>query len=157
MIYLTMGLMLVFALLAIFLKDILLSVLSLAAVSTLLSIAFFQFGAPVAGALELSVGAGLITVLVVLTISFIQQKKEIPHKRTITWALFSFIAAAAAAGMFMVFTPKAVVNVLTESPWREVGEIFWKVRSFDILPQALVILSAAFGVLALLRADNGRE
>ena len=54
MIYLTMGLMLVFALLAIFLKDILLSVLSLAAVSTLLSIAFFQFGAPVAGAFRWS-------------------------------------------------------------------------------------------------------
>jgi NADH:ubiquinone oxidoreductase subunit 6 (subunit J) len=155
MIYLSMGLILVFAVLAILLHDILLSVMSLAVVSTFLSMLFFQLDAPVAGVFELSVGAGLITVLVVLTISFIQQRKEILHKRTVLWSIFALILAAVAVFIFFLFTPAAFSSITTPSKWQDVGAILWRSRASDLLPQVLVILSAAFGILVLLRSKKG--
>ena len=51
------------------LRDLLYAAASLAAASVLLSIVLFQFGANIAAAFELSVCAGLITVLFVSTVS----------------------------------------------------------------------------------------
>ncbi len=44
--------------------------------SVLLSIIFFVFGAPFAGAFELSVGAGLISVLFIIATSLTRQPEE---------------------------------------------------------------------------------
>ncbi|MDY6866563.1 MAG: hypothetical protein SVT56_01475 [Chloroflexota bacterium] len=44
--------------------------------SVLLSIIFFVFGAPFAGAFELSVGAGLISVLFIIATSLTRQSEE---------------------------------------------------------------------------------
>ncbi|HBU70036.1 MAG TPA: hypothetical protein DEE98_06580 [Elusimicrobia bacterium] len=157
MIYLVIGLMILFALFAVVLHDVLMSVLSLAVVSTLLSILFFQLGAPVAGVLELSVGAGLITVLIVLTISFIQERREQGRKPKAVWVVFSVIISAALAYILYMLAPRASSVALLPARWSEVGEILWKTRSFDLFPQALVVLSAAFGILALLRSGKGEE
>ncbi len=156
MIYLTLGFLLFFALLAVFVRDTLLSVLSLATVSALLSIAFYQLNAPVAGAFELSVGAGLITVLAVLTISFLQKRKERKQFGYALWIALSLALAALIFFLFQALWPQALANVIPETSWGEVGEVLWKVRIFDLLPQILVILSAVLGILALLRKE-GKE
>ncbi len=156
MLTLTLILIVVCAVVAIVLKDNLLSVLSLASVSVLLSILFFQLGAPVAGVFELSVGAGLITVLIILTITFIQERAEKPSQgKTFAWSIFALVIVAALLFLFQKLSPTIYVNSLpTASGWGQVGEIFWKVRSFDLLPQVLIILAAAFGILAMLRKDK---
>lgn len=157
MIYLTMSFLLFFAVLAVFLKDVLLSVLSLATVSALLSILFFQLGCPVAGVFELSVGAGLITVLVVLTISFIQTRKEKRQERKILWALIALAASALVFFLFQTTTRLMLPSTIPPAGWGEVGEVLWKLRAFDLVPQVLVVLSAVFGILALLRREKGEQ
>jgi NADH:ubiquinone oxidoreductase subunit 6 (subunit J) len=154
MVYLTLGFLLLFALLAVLLRDILLSVLSLAAVSALLSIAFYQLNSPVAGAFELSVGAGLITVLAVLTISFVQKRKEKRQAGAVLWVALSLAAVALIFFLFQALWPQALANVFPETAWGDVGEVLWKVRLFDLLPQILVILAAVLGILALLRKEG---
>jgi NADH:ubiquinone oxidoreductase subunit 6 (subunit J) len=150
-IYFTLSLLLVFALLAIFLKDNLLSVLSLAAVSALLAIVFFQLQAPVAGVFELSVGAGLITVLAVLTISFVQSKKEKAYPGVLLWSLVALAAAAVIFFLLQFFSPGTLSPAVVPSGWREVGDVLWKVRAFDLFPQVMIVLAAILGILALLR------
>ena len=57
------------AVLAVHLRDILRAAISLAVLSVVLAAIFFKLGAPYAGAFELSVCAGLVTVLFVAAIS----------------------------------------------------------------------------------------
>ena len=157
MVYFTLGFLLFFALLAILLRDTLLSVLSLAAVSALLSIAFYQLQAPVAGAFELSVGAGLITVLAVLTISFLQKRKERRQPGYALWMAFSLALVALLFFLFQALWPQALANIIPQTSWGEVGDVLWRVRIFDLVPQILVILSAVLGILALLRKEGERK
>jgi len=151
MIYLTLALLLVAALVAILLKDNLLSVLSLATVSALLSIVFFQLGAPVAGVFELSVGAGLITVLVILTISFLQERREKGPGHWLLWSVLSLTVVVCLLYLFQVLSSKIYTSPVPPAGWGQVGSVLWKMRSFDLLPQVLIILAAAFGILAMLR------
>src|SRR4030042_1082325 len=67
-ILLLVGLVL-FSVLAILIKDLLKAAISLAVASLLLGIIFFRMNAPYAGVFEISVVAGLITVLFMLTIA----------------------------------------------------------------------------------------
>ncbi len=62
------------AVLAVHLRDILRAAVALAALSVVLAAIFFKLGAPYAGAFELSVCAGLVTVLFVAAISSVGAK-----------------------------------------------------------------------------------
>jgi len=57
------------ACLAISIKDLLKSVIALGVGSVALAVVFFLLGSPYAGAFELSVGAGLVSVLLITAIS----------------------------------------------------------------------------------------
>lgn len=63
------------AVLAVHLRDILRAAISLAVLSVVLAAIFFKLGAPYAGAFELSVCAGLVTVLFVAAISSVAAKE----------------------------------------------------------------------------------
>jgi len=63
-------------LLAILAKDLLRAAISLAVGSVLLGIIFFTYKAPFAGAVEISVGAGLVTALFVTAISLTEEDAE---------------------------------------------------------------------------------
>ncbi len=67
---------LVFTLIAIFSKRLLISAVSLGLVSVILSILFFDLGAPFAGGFELSIGAGLISILFIMAISLTEMGKH---------------------------------------------------------------------------------
>lgn len=62
--------------LAVFMKDVLYSALSLGIASVILAILFFEMKSPYAGVFELSVGAGMVTILFVAAISLISGAKE---------------------------------------------------------------------------------
>ncbi len=62
--------------LAVFLKDLLYSALSLGLASVVLAILFFEMQSPYAGVFELSVGAGMVTILFIAAISLISGAKE---------------------------------------------------------------------------------
>ncbi len=69
-------LMVVGILLAVFMKDVLYSALSLGVASMILAILFFTMQSPYAGVFELSVGAGMVTILFVAAISLISGAEE---------------------------------------------------------------------------------
>jgi len=64
------------AVLAVHLRDILRAAIALAVLSVVLAAIFFKLGAPYAGAFELSVCAGLITVLFIAAISSVEARRE---------------------------------------------------------------------------------
>lgn len=64
------------AILAVHLRDLLRAAVSLAVLSVILAGLFFKLGAPYAGAFELSVCAGLITVLFISAISSVDTRQE---------------------------------------------------------------------------------
>lgn len=68
-------LMVVGIFLAVFLKNTLYSALSLGIASLILAILFFEMQSPYAGVFELSVGAGMVTILFVAAISLISGAK----------------------------------------------------------------------------------
>lgn len=74
--YLLLVLMVVGIFLAVFLKDLLYSALSLGIASTMLAILFFKMQSPYAGVFELSVGAGMVTILFVAAITLISGAEE---------------------------------------------------------------------------------
>jgi len=65
-----------FSLVAIFSKHLLISAVSLGLTSVVLSIIFFGLGAPFAGGFELSIGAGLISILFIMAISLTERGKH---------------------------------------------------------------------------------
>ena len=69
-------LLVIFSILAVELKDLLKSAISLAVASAILAIIFYQLNAPYAAMFELSVCAGLITVLFASTINLTKGSEE---------------------------------------------------------------------------------
>ena len=69
-------LLLAFAGIAVFVRDLVKSAIALAVASLTLSILFFLMKAPFAGAFELSVAAGLVTVLFVSAIALVAGARE---------------------------------------------------------------------------------
>jgi NADH-quinone oxidoreductase subunit J len=73
--WVAMGLVLLLAVLAVHLRDLLMGALALAVMSAILAALFFHFGAPWAGAFELSVCAGFITVLFLAVIALTEARE----------------------------------------------------------------------------------
>jgi len=64
---------LIFTVVAIISKRLLISAVSLGMVSVLLAIMFFSLEAPFAGGFELSIGAGLISILFIMAVSLTEK------------------------------------------------------------------------------------
>lgn len=67
---------LVFLIIAIELEDLVKSVIALGVGSVILAAVFYTLNAPIAAVFELSVAAGLITILLLSAIGLIDKKKE---------------------------------------------------------------------------------
>lgn len=137
---------------AIRVKRLIASALWLAGTSALLSISFYLLGAPTVGAIELSVGAGLVTVLFVFAISIAGEE---------LWDLRSLIPIPLAAGVVILtisllggfILPQmpvstAVSNVPVDEP--PMAFVLWRLRGFDVLVQIVLIFSGVLGMLGLL-------
>jgi len=74
--WVALGLVLLLAVLAVYLRDLLKGALSLAVMSAILSALFYHFGAPWAAMFELSVCAGFITVLFLAVIALTEERTE---------------------------------------------------------------------------------
>jgi NADH-quinone oxidoreductase subunit J len=74
--WVAIGTVLVLALLAIHLRDVLKGALALAVLSAILAAMFYRFGASYAAVFELSVCAGLITVLFIAVIALTEAREQ---------------------------------------------------------------------------------
>lgn len=74
--WVALGLVLLLAVLAVHLRDVLKGALALAVMSAILAAMFFHFGAPWAAMFELSVCAGFITVLFLAVIALTEGREQ---------------------------------------------------------------------------------
>lgn len=123
------------------------SALWLAAVSVLLSVLFFSLGAPQVAVIELSVGAGLVTVLFIFAINLAGESGNPPASIVPNWL------AAPIAGLVPVLLA-ALAAFQTAAPGSGATQPFavmlWQQRSLDVLVQIVLIFAGVLGLLGLL-------
>jgi len=147
-----------FSILAILSRNLLRSAISLAVASLLLGIIFFRMKAPYAGVFEISVVAGLITVLFILTIALTKGESDVRESNLvrIVFPLFFVVFI-----IIDVLVMKSLILKIPALPGSAdqgtFGDVLWKQRSFDLIGQLAVILAGVFSVLALFRKRDKDE
>jgi NADH:ubiquinone oxidoreductase subunit 6 (subunit J) len=147
-----------FSVLAILLKDLLKSAISLAVASLFLGIVFFRMNAAYAGVFEISVVAGLITVLFILTIALTKADDEVRESKVsnLVFPLF-FIVFVAIDALVMKGLLQKIPALPGAAESGSFGEVLWKQRTLDLVGQIAVILAGVFAVIALFRKRDHHE
>ncbi len=131
--------------------------LGLALTSALLAVVMFALGATLAAVLELSVCAGLISVVLVSVTSLTQPRslKEAlaARKRRLRryWPL-PLVLIAAGVALSFVHVPVDIVLRLPGGDG-DVRTVLWSMRQLDLFGQILILLAGVFGVLVLFRKE----
>lgn len=140
------------AILAIRTKRLLVSAIWLAVASALTALMIYLLGAPQIAVIELSVGAGLVTVLFVFAINIagdepVEIRSLIPEP--LAWGL---VILAAALTAFLVLPKLGLLPVNAVDSTK--GSILWDARYMDILLQIAIFFSGVLGVLGLLSSGK---
>lgn len=145
------------AILAAFSADILRAALALLTCSVGLTLALFNLNAPFAGVFELSVCAGLITVLFVVAISLTRvvgeeqrhQRTKQHHRRFLLLPILIFLLALGCwlgRDQLLTILPQEQIQQQTT-----VGEILWGLRGLDLIGQVVILLVGVYGVVVLFK------
>jgi uncharacterized MnhB-related membrane protein len=140
------------AILAIRTKRLLISAIWLAVASALTAVMIYLLGAPQIAVIELSVGAGLVTVLFVFAINIagdepVEIKSLIPAP--LAWGL---LLLAVGLAIFLMLPRLGILPVSTVDVAQ--GAILWDARYLDILLQIAIFFSGVLGVLGLLSSGK---
>lgn len=128
-------------------KHLLPSTLYLACVSALSTVTLYLLGAYEVAVIELSVGAGLVTVLLVYALSVVGE--DVFDPTSIIPKPLAFLLVAGIGGLVVwmaypvVVHPNANEEVL-------LADVLWKQRALDVWVQVALIFSGVMGVLGLL-------
>jgi uncharacterized MnhB-related membrane protein len=141
------------AIMALQAKRLLVSALWLAAVSALVALLLYLLGAAGVAVIELSVGAGLVTVLFVFAINIAGE--EVTDVRAIipppvAWALV--LVTVVLLGWQVL--PAGILDLPVSQT--AFPDKLWEARGLDILVQIVLIFTGVLGVLGLL-AENGSK
>ncbi len=129
---------------------LLLCAIWLAGTSALVALLLYLLGAPEVAVIELSVGAGLVTVLFVFAINIagdepVGARALVP--RPLAWA-----ALALAGGLLAWFIVPGVREVVGAPDGSRFSAVLWESRTLDLLLQVVLIFAGVLGVLGLLTA-----
>ena len=139
-------------------KDLLYVAISLATVSAILALVLFMFGANIAGVFELSVCAGLITVLFVSTVSLTKDSDKKGESRSAPYFVVLFVLIFIGIDFFiMQWLSHSLLPAAISPSAGTFQKVFWEVRSADILGQVALILAGVFGILALFRVKKEKK
>lgn len=123
----------------------------LAIVSALTALLLYLMGAPEVAVIELSVGAGLVTVLMVFAISMAgEEELNLPTivPKPLAWLL---VLGSAGLLIWMALPVSAGEPVMTEITF---AQRLWEQRVMDVLLQVVLIFAGILGVLALLSTEK---
>lgn len=147
-----------FSILAVLLKDLLKAALSLMIASVFLAMLFFFMKAYYAGVFEISVVAGLITVLFVSTIGLTRgddfKESRLPSIIFPLFFVWFIIIDILIMGALISNYPLITYRPPESGSF---GEVFWQRRTFDILAQIGIIFAGVFSVLALFRKRDKND
>jgi NADH-quinone oxidoreductase subunit J len=136
-------------------------IIGLALTSIMVTIIMFRLNAPLAAVFELSVCAGLISVIFITTVSFtrrvsmerlIERRKERISK---FWELPVILILAA----IVLWQVKWPLNFALPVPLLDnaganstnVQSVLWHIRHLDLLGQIIILLAGALGVVILFK------
>lgn len=149
--------------LAVFAADLIRSVIALLIGSVGLTLVLFNLNAPMAGIFELSVGAGLITVLFILAISLTrpltgetQTERQRKHYQRFLVLPFIIIILTILGYVYR----EQWMSAFTSNPIQDtatVGNVLWESRGLDLIGQISVLLVGVFGVVVLFKRGKMNE
>jgi NADH-quinone oxidoreductase subunit J len=140
------------------LSDLLKAAIALALVSAILSIIMFIMGAPLAAVFELSVCAGMITVVFISACSmnrnrtreeYAQHQKERNRRFILLPAVLLALAVVMAIVLYPYIT-EAMQPIVAVSG-SGVQTTLWTSRQVDLLGQIVVILTGIYGVIVFFK------
>lgn len=134
--------------------SLVLAAIALGAASAVLAIIMFLMGFPTAAVLELSVCAGLITVVFISAISLTPKRspastRDDMRRRMKRFLPLPFILLAGAFVLWFGGWNFDAVPAVADAAG--VRETLWGERSLDILGQIVIILTGAFAVVVLFK------
>jgi uncharacterized MnhB-related membrane protein len=142
------------AVMAIRAKRLLVSAIWLAGSSALVALFMYLLGAAEIAVIELSVGAGLVTVLFVFAINISGEESLAAQPllpRPLAWAIIAI--AVLLVGWLMLPGVDVAIPVL---PASDMGSTLWESRNLDVFLQAVLIFAGALATLGLL-SDGKKE
>jgi uncharacterized MnhB-related membrane protein len=129
-------------------RRLLVSALWLAGSSALVALLIYLLGAPEVAVVELSVGAGLVTILFVFAIN-IAGEEPLPFQslipRPLSWGLV--LVSVLLLGWFIL--PR-LLPVLPITDSASFSQVAWDARGLDMLLQVALIFTGVLGVVGLL-------
>ncbi len=138
---------------AIRVKRLLVSAIWLAGASALVALMMYILGAPEVAVIELSVGAGLVTVLFVFAIN-IAGEEAVDTKSPLPKPLA--IALIAIAAILAIFLAMPSLNISLPVPDSlKFATALWENRSLDVMLQIVLIFAGVLGMLGLLSETQG--
>jgi NADH:ubiquinone oxidoreductase subunit 6 (subunit J) len=141
--------LLIFAIQSLRARVLLTSALWLAGVSAMSSVLFFLYGARLVAVIELSVGAGLVTVLFVFAINIAGddaiQSRSVPP---LGWMMALAALFILLLGWFV--WPSPAIAPIPSTPEPSLSVVLWQDRGLDLMVQMVLILSGVLGLLGLL-------
>lgn len=132
---------------AIVAKRILTATIYLACISALTSGVLYLLGAPQVAVMELSVGAGLVTVLLVYALSVVGDDAMDPPSVIPKPLAFALVAVITAALGWMAFP---AIQTAVDTGSLSLAVVLWQNRVLDVWIQVALIFSGVMGVLGLL-------
>jgi uncharacterized MnhB-related membrane protein len=128
---------------------LLIAALWLAGASALTALTMYRLGTPEVAVIELSVGAGLVTVLFVFAINIAGEEPPVTL-RSLVPAPLAWAAAlgAVALGGWMALPNLRAASAAVQPD--RFAKVLWEQRNLDVLLQLVLILGGVLGVLGLL-------
>jgi NADH-quinone oxidoreductase subunit J len=131
------------------------SAVGLAVASIIVTALMFILDAPLAAVFELSVCAGLITVVFVSTISLtkpvtrMELKQQTKNRIKRYWYLPVLVTVLFVVLGYYMVSPE--VKFFGSYPELDVRNVMWKLRQTDMLGQIILILTGVFGIVVLFK------
>ena len=162
-IFILIFLFLIPAVLAAISRHLLRSVIALLVCSVGLTLLLFNLNAPLAGVFELSVCAGLISVLFINIISLTRPvtgeealaKIKNHYQRFLGLPLLIIIL-----GVILWLNQDSLFGTLMIQKATDnasVGEILWGMRGFDLIGQVVILLVGVYGIVVLFKRGKSNE
>jgi len=134
------------------------SIVGLAITSMILSVIMYRLDSPLAAVFELSVCAGLISVVFIITVSFTERvsKEQLPVRRKERFARFWFLPFILVAAALLLSQYLNIPKIELPLPvyGQNVRNVLWNLRHLDLFGQVIVLLAGAFGVAVLFKESK---
>jgi uncharacterized MnhB-related membrane protein len=139
---------------AIVAKRILSATIYLACISALVSAVIYLLGAPQVAVMELSVGAGLVTVLLVYALSVVGDDALDPASVIPKPLAFGVVGAVI---VFLGLMAYPAIQTSLDKGSTTLAIVLWQNRVLDVWIQIALIFSGVLGVLGLLSEQKGSK